>query len=478
MARSGVVVIRNKDQHIPEKLKDSLVDSCRAIGCAFVDGSKIESFSENAKPSAKSIMESENAFNFRQVLWFGCSEADFLEDDLQPFSLVEDIKGNKLIVAMLEGDFTPYDHPEDNHSTAYFVVNETLAEKVNKVYEDCDEDLKKTMQILQSKDFRDELKPVIHTNGWITLLCSNGEMVSYHPKDYNLHVTGAWGMASKSMGYEEPKHGTAAPPADTGIVENAAQKLARLRAEKAGKAPGTGPQPSVPPVAQKGKTDTAIPPTAGKPKDNDDPIQLPPKEYLAHRKKDTLINKWWNRNFEYGTDKSKRPAGWDSGLIGFPYSKLSTNSNLRAHRPGETIRAPVPDIPPIISAKHIEIMNAERGFLKDVNEDSPNLLNLKSINELEENYSSFFEQCDYPIHMFLRWSLKKKRDFVKEYPQAAYTALVDLCTMVTRMNPKLLEAPPKKEEEKKETAATAPTVTESAAERLARIRAEKAAKAA
>lgn len=476
MARTGVVVIRNKDQHIPEKLKDSLVGSCRAIGCAFVDGDKIESFSENSTPTSKSIMEAENAFNFRQVLWFGSSEADFLEDDLQPFSLVEDIKGNKLIVAMLEGDFTPYIHAGDNHSTAYFVVNETLAEKVNKVYEDCDEDLKKTMEILQSTEFRNELKTVVHSNGWITLLCSNGEMVSYHPKDYSWSVAGPWGMASKSMGYEEPKVGTAAPPDDTGVVESAAQRLARLRAEKSSKAPGTGPQPSVPPVTQ--KTDTAIPPTAGKPKEDNDPIQLPPKDYLTHRKKDTLINKWWNRNFEYGADKSKRPAGWESGQIGFPYSKLGTNSPLRAHRPGETIRAPTPDIPPIISAKHIEIMNAEKGFLKDVDEDSPNLLNLKSINELEENYSSFFEQCDYPIHMFLRWSLKKKRDFVKEYPQAAYTALVDLCTMVTRMNPKLLEAPPKKEEEKKETAATAAPVTESAAERLARIRAEKAAKAA
>jgi hypothetical protein len=477
MARSGVIVIRNKDQHLPEKLKENLLATCRAVGCVFVDSGKIESYSGNERASSISIKQSEDAFNFRQIYWFGCSEADFLEDDLQPFVIVQDAAGNAQIVAMLEGMFTPYDHPEDNHSTSYFVVNETLADKVNKVFEDCDEDLTKTMSILQSDDFKNDLKSVLHPDGVITLLCINGDLVTYHPKDYSAYVTGPWGWSSKAMGYTEPK--PAIIDTTGGSTMTAAERLAAKRAAAKSGAPGTGAQPSVPAVAQ--KTDTRIPESAI------DPIQLPPPEYLTHRNSHKLINKWWNRNFEFGADKNKRPSGWESGKIGFPYSKLKVNSSLRARRPGEQIIGEPGgvSIPPIISAKHIEIMNSEKGFLKDVNEDSPNLLDLKSINEIEENYSSFFDQCDYPLHLFLRWSLKKKRDFVKEYPQAAYTALVDLCTMLVKQNPKLLETPPKKEEEKREVEQpvqpTAPPVDQppqTAAERLAAKRAANKAAAA
>lgn len=467
MARSGVIVIRNKDQHIPEKLKEALIGSCRAMGCAFVDAGKLESYAENARPSSSSIKESEDAFNFKQVSWFGYGDTDFNKDDLQPITLVEDANGNRLVIAFAEGDFDHFAHKDSARTNEHHMVEDSLMEKVNKVYEDCDEDLGKMMTTLEGQPFRDDMAAIVGPKGVVTLLCSNGDISSYVSKDFSGHVTGPWGWASKAMGYTEPT--SAKPPvADAGSNETAAQKLARQRAER--KAGGAGP--SVPAVP--GKTDTRIPPNAGQPTDNKaDPLQVPPKEYLNRKETYKLVNKWWNRNFEGGTDHSKRPKDWEKGLVGFPYSQLKPNSGLRARKPGDTIPEGVQEIPPIISGKHLEQMNAEKGFLKDVKEGDPNLLNLASFNELEENYSSFFEQADYPIHMFLRWSLKKKREFVKNYNQAAYTALVDLCNIIVKQNPKLLEAPVAAAGPQPGMGAPGAGVEQTAAQRLAAQRAAK-----
>lgn len=456
----GVIVTRNKDKSIPTAYLELLLKQYdRAIGCAFAENGKIEKFSENATPSIESVGQAEKAFNADLYLFFGSYAGNFHEDDLQPFTLVVDDFDNDVLVGFLEGEFPAFSQPESTYSNAFRVVTDTLAEKFQKVYDDCEGDPDKMTTILESPSFHKDFRTILHPRGVITVLASNGWAHTYSINS-EMGIF-PWGTTSNRLGYAEGETKQEVKTAEPAKTLSAAERLALKRAAAKTEAPAAKPSvPEVKPPVPDHKTDTA-------PKKDDivlpdsDPIMLPPPNYTNAK----AIGKWFNRNFGF------KPVGFESGKVGLPYSKLKPNSALRVHKPGD----PYPqqhgitsEIPPIIGPRDLEALTKK--FLPEMMEDSKNLVTLEDVKQNEENFTSFFEQCgDYPVHLFLRWSLRKKRELVKEYPQAAYTVIVDLCNMLIKANPKLLQAPAEEKPEKKEEGIVAKALT--AAERLAAKRA-------
>lgn len=66
---------------------------------------------------------------------------DFLDDSVQPFSMIRSAEGKNLVAAFVMGDYPASDQPKSKHSDKFFFANQKLLPKLQELWELAGEDL-------------------------------------------------------------------------------------------------------------------------------------------------------------------------------------------------------------------------------------------------------------------------------------------------------------------------------------------------
>lgn len=254
-------------------------------------------------------------------------------DMIQPFKLVVEGEGddeNVIIAAICDGDFPEFAKEENTND--FNMALTYLVKKINGTYEQSSKDLVKTLQLLDTATYRDEIRKMVLTpTGGIMLLANNGTVLKFAEK----MTDGAefpWGSVSQTLGYTE------------GVVETAVPVAKKKRTSLLAQATATEvPKPDEVPVKKKEPDETPL-------------EKLCRTVTFFHMHKGILYARpdpsydlktkrvWWNNHLT-----TQRPNAEDTAAInlGAPASQLRTTSVLRSHLPGSPLaHIPKPDQEP------------------------------------------------------------------------------------------------------------------------------------
>lgn len=414
MALKSVIVVRNKGQKVTDDyFKKALKDytslfSLTTIADGEISATCVTTGEKNAVSfeGDGGIKEISEAFeDHNLVMWLGQCDYEIGEGDRPPYTIV-DKDGKSQIVAYLEGEFPGFVHPESSHPTETYVVAEYLAEKCQEVFDQQSEDIEKTLKVFDTPVFRKEIRNILLPRGNIVMFAANGEVMRFSVSEKTADLP--WGWVSDHLG-------------GTTVEKKEEKKLSPMEILKLKKSQKTEAKPPV----EEPKTDTKVPPDAGKEQKPEE--FAPPSDYFGNR-----LKKWYNRNREGGwkgtqgngghipaIDWTKRPS--------IPAEHLKKSSALRAHKEfsgiGPENKGVITEVPSVISPSKISDLST---WLKSIELISP-----EKIQEVEDTYPTFTDQVpeelQYTLEKVCQWPSKKIREFIKgaAHEQALYSLLIE-----------------------------------------------------
>lgn len=433
MAHEGIILQRNKNYTVPGELINKISEEFKSCACyAFADGDEVLYDQQHGTMALQNFEEIQSEYNTDIIFFCGKNDSKYLEDDLQPFTLLE-VNKKPVLVAFLEGDFSSFHHPGTNHSDSFFVVNDFLRPEIKDMFQDVKGGLKELMKELDTPRFRRSLRNVIMSRGQIAILSKDGEILLFQKNDKYKEFE--WGKVSQHLNYEGVEEAEEKQPEKELTFKEKLALKRKAKAEEEGEPKST---PHVPRVPEKPtevpKPDTAV------------PTKVEPEEkvvYPADTYHGADLKKWYNRHRVGG-----RPQNWQD-RPGIPISQLQPNSPLRGQLKSflelgqaKEIKAPeevkpqgvTTEVPPIIAPQNKkEIIDV---FLKDG-------ITLKDIEELkkaEKDTQSFTEQTGYKWEDIMRWPFSTFRKLALTHPHATAVLLNEF------RNRALVEAPAVKEE--------------------------------
>ena len=432
MAHEGVIVGRHAGKDIPDEYLNKVreeFDTC--YGYAFAEDGSIQMLHSNGLPPADgdgSFQNTMKVFPQPSLLYLGSADTDYHEDDLQPFTILEDDEKRPLLVAFLEGDFSGFYQKESAHSNEFFVVNKVLREEVMNLWQDCEQDIDKLVTALKEPRTFRAMKKMFTGRGAIVLLVANGETIIYSEnKDAGSFP---WGWTTNKLDYseEEPEKKEEETKPTAGV-----NLRAMLEAQKKGGKAKAETKTSVPET----KTDTKVPDGTGKEKKEEpvnnkgEQIFFPPPDVQGK-----ALRKWYGRNMQGG-----KPSNWES-RPGIPESKLATGSPLRGQIKSfeelktEESKGVTTVVPPVIPpGQKKEVMEKFLTALDD-------FLDEDKISSTEEEDLSFTEQTGFPLWKFLRMRYDTGyRKLAQSFPISAAVALNELRCIIAEKLPDLLNEP-------------------------------------
>lgn len=470
MAHQGIIMGVNKGKTPPDDvLKLILAKYKTCTSLAMPDNGKVEFLADNGSPpldGPKSLKANLADFNdYNLIIYAGSHEADYHPDDLQPYPLLEDgaAEPKLLISAFAIGDFSQYHKTDNTHADAFYAMRE-LRELTEETYKDVLEQkvegvdtLDQLLKEMQSASFR-KLVQAMMAKGQICVLAGNGQYFSYQ-KDNPHFKNSDWGWLSHDPALDL----LVATPATAvaGKKPSASERIAARKAEEAAAAAG-GTKASVPPVPET-KTDTKIPPTAGKGTDLATyMVPIPPKLRGKAKKKWLNLHCGKNRPKGEATDKN-----FLTNLKVFPASLLLPNSPIRRAIEANNMEAALSaSVTPDIEADNDKPEDEEPDVIgvpteipavvppqqkATLNEKWTKiaLVDADKLQEVEKPVPSFFQQTGITLEDFIRWPFKTKRNFSVEFSgTTAAVAFVSLCNKLIELDPNLLKLTDKTDDKK------------------------------
>lgn len=135
-----------------------------------------------------------------------------LSGEQQPFVLLEDAKG-AILLAMCDGSCEKYDTDNASLGPEAEMITEWFAEQVSVLYQQCNKDLKKTIDLLDTASFTKKLEEHLAPRGTICLFSNTGviRFLSFKNAAYGEY---GWGNTTNTLGYSEKPPG--GPPSGGG----------------------------------------------------------------------------------------------------------------------------------------------------------------------------------------------------------------------------------------------------------------------
>lgn len=242
MKSEGLIAIEGPGHMMSEDYLKTVLEKYKSgFGIAAREDNEpgIYTLSENRQPTLDELKTVQEVFKDSFVgYYFVNSDKPLSADTLSPFTLLSNKVGDKevaTLVGFLEGDFSDF-HIEGQPESRLdeFFAAEELRKELKAIWEASGSDFDKLWATLSTPMIGRSLVGLCTGRGAIRLMGINGKCLMWD-KDNDLKRKFGWGYTSNHLGHEEK----AAAPPDTGHKETPLEKLARLKAEKAGKPPVT-----------------------------------------------------------------------------------------------------------------------------------------------------------------------------------------------------------------------------------------------
>ena len=206
MAHQGTIVQRNTKEKIPEDALDIFAGTNdQYIGWAMAEDGELSIGQFNSNDEDKpidSVKNTQEAMDnaFCAIFAKGASS----EESKQPFNTLQNEGDNCICATFIEGDLQGFGFPESSHSIEYAAHQEYVQAKIIDIFRDCNEDISKTVEKLNSALVRRELAttcfPTPDARGEILLVFANGQTVNIVKGDK--HQKYPWGEVSQALGYQ------------------------------------------------------------------------------------------------------------------------------------------------------------------------------------------------------------------------------------------------------------------------------------
>jgi hypothetical protein len=260
---------------IPDTMLHKLISENRsAIGLVVQDNKKLEvekfatlSTIEKDFEAIKSIVT--NTKKFQRMFCFSQFPAEFDEDEVQPWSIIKDSKGNRLLCVAVDGDLPG--RSVDGDSEMLGTLNDYLGPKIEALYKLLGNDTKKLFAAMRDKTFGDDLLNIIGHRGHFFFMPVEGDVFAHGKEPELLPLNGSysWGSASLAYGYTEsvmasgtPAKAEITPPApgvgrskyasdihtDENGIHNIPEKKAEPEPKPAADPPKADPKPVTDPI--------------------------------------------------------------------------------------------------------------------------------------------------------------------------------------------------------------------------------------
>jgi hypothetical protein len=234
--QTGVILTCKVGHFIPPQLLEKLTkeyNSCFGIAFPDPEGDKVvvDAAMDSTTPEKIAELRTMDAFEDKHMTFF-LGKGEFHGDDISPITLVVNDAGDPVLVALIEGDFPGYAKQDSTHSNAFWVAEEYLATKFQKMYHKMGKNIDAVMEDIKDDFTRKEMENLFATGGGsILLIASNGKMEEFE-KDRTSAEMFDWGFCSnthgfKEVGYpekEEPKAEPAKKPSMADLMRSKSAK--------------------------------------------------------------------------------------------------------------------------------------------------------------------------------------------------------------------------------------------------------------
>lgn len=453
MKLTDVLFTKKAGQIIPAAFTQELIKHNKtAFGGALLDPKEgvLEIMTQNSGLQIEQMEAFMKDYkDLDMVFWAGQSEGAFNENNIAPFSAIEDNEGKPAIVAFLSGDFSKWAEEKSAHSAAYLAFEKRLKPKLKKLWDSCiktdgDNAAAKFVEELKDPVFRDDISELWQSHGTVSIACFTGDVVTFMDEDNYKEFD--WGASSNHYGY-----GEAAPKQETKKEETPAKGAFGFRRKPAAEAaPAATPaQPEKPAdkPAEQPSTPTATPeakPTEPKAGEGEGKwVQCPPN---INGKQE--IKRWYER--ETGTCPNgykNKPRVWvplDPGaaaVVAPAASAPAAGKNDRAPGQEKVIASVEPvkpkavasgeDALPVLTSKQktelaafLEKAKMPKSFV-DNNQEIPSQ---ETLDTIEKTLPTFAEQSGGHIKSIrdtFGWSWANLVNMGYQSPEALATLLCD-----------------------------------------------------
>lgn len=344
----------------------------------------------------------DNTKSFPRMFCFGSFPEKFDSDEVQPWTVIKDSKGNPMLVVAMEGDFPG--RGIEGLSEFYGLMNEYLGPKIESMYNLLGNDPEKLFNYLRSDTFAADLKNVYSHRAVFAFMPMTGEPFSHGQNE--LGGKYSWGAASNVYGYTESAQEAATPAKVEAPVKRS--KYSSDAPEKPVEVPKVIPE--VP------KAD---------PKVETDPVKVAADATAEGRYEDIPKNLHGKRKKSYirGLMGGELPANWDNMTRVFVKHETTVKSlsDLAHTAIGQTVKEPAAVVPVISGAQQAAVVD----FIKKHLDGNSNVIaNPLELQKQESKFPVFTELAGVTLEEVDMWPITAKKAFVTSHPEAAWLLLI------------------------------------------------------
>lgn len=419
---------------IPDTMLHKLISENRsAIGFVVQDNKKLEvekfatlSTIEKDFEAIKSIVT--NTKKFQRMFCFSQFPAEFDEDEVQPWSIIKDSKGNRLLCVAVDGDLPG--RSVDGDSEMLGTLNDYLGPKIESLYKLLGNDTKKLYTAMKDKSFGDDLLNIIGHRGHFFFMPVEGDVFAHgkEPELLPLNGTYGWGSASLAYGYTESVMASGTP----------------AKVEITPPAPGVGRSKyasdihtdqngihSLPDKVVEPEPKPAVDPPKADPKPATDPIEKVAEDVVKGHMEAPPANlhgkplKKWYRGMDPGgkltLDWAKRPSVWVEHK-----TTVNNLADLNQTAVGNIQRVEQPKVVlPVVDGK---TQSAGKEFIAKYLDGASNEVdNPLEMQKQEAQLAVFSELClKGKLDQIERWKTSGVLAFIKAHPELAWLLLLEL----------------------------------------------------
>lgn len=250
-----------------------------------------------ALPPLDDLMKDlENNKDIVSILYFAHSKTPLTKESEQPFDIIVDDKGQRILCGFIEGEYPTKMHADAEHTDEFYVLDDVLGPHLRKIYTKmCGGDLDKFEEELLDPDTEKLINSLSANRGVMVLQSLSGNVFKFE-KGNDLGHEFPWGWVSNKLGFEEKSSKDYQPMTPPEPEKEEVVPPKRTLGNRFGTKKTTVPAiANVEPVSttiakENAKTDTALPDNAGRPKIScPEPIRQKGKnDYMGWYKKWTI----------------------------------------------------------------------------------------------------------------------------------------------------------------------------------------------
>lgn len=449
--RTGVITVTNPGFVAEEGyVEQALANNPTCMGLAVHDGEKII-ISRLINPDMETVKKlGEGTKDFQVNTWMGSFPDGFLEDDVQPFSLVEDDKGNTVVAVMLDGDWANGGPSGSTHSDEFFVAMNHLRPMLTQLHRLTGGSVKLMIEEIDGQAGNNAITNLMVNRGAVHMIFNDGQVrtvVKNIPeKEFD------WGWVSNSYLYSEEEPPVPVPLVKPNLLEALLGSKALLKKE-----PTLQVEPPVQPAEVKPEevkppvvvpvSPLAIPPAPS------NPSVLPgetvkliacPREIKNPKK----VQGWYKHNCTHVPDNfmgypeiaaRQRGAGpvKDLQSLGEAIAQAdkktvlqdvkSTAAEVAARTPPKLVLPknalpPIADTKPVVQVKKTTVSSMPPEVQKKVVDqflkDTEKMVTQEGGPSVDDQRATFEERCGLKPGETFGWTVERLEKLLFEFPEA------------------------------------------------------------